>query len=125
MTRCSRRTAGTEPSLLPLIAQGAFTALAHVTGGGIAGNLKRVLPEGARARIDPSAWPRPALMRWLIAAGDVPIDDARLALNLGIGMIAVARAEAERELTATLSERGERVWRIGSVIAGARGVEWD
>lgn len=111
-------------SLMPLLKQGAFSALAHVTGGGIAGNLARVIPEGCRARLDPNAWPRPALVRWLISTGQVPEDDARTALNLGLGMVAVARAEAERDLTAALTARGERVWRVGTVVAGARGAEW-
>ena len=112
-------------SLLPLIRQGAFSALAHVTGGGIAGNLVRVIPDGCHVRLAPGAWPLSPVMRWLIQAGEVPTDDARSALNLGIGMVAVARAAAERELTAALTERGERVWRIGTVEAGERGVEWN
>ncbi|MGH7742494.1 MAG: phosphoribosylformylglycinamidine cyclo-ligase [Candidatus Eiseniibacteriota bacterium] len=111
-------------SLLPLVGQGALSALAHVTGGGIAGNLVRVLPEGCRARIEPNAWPLPALVRWLIQAGQVPLEDARSSLNLGIGMIAVVRPSAERELTQNLTAHGERVWRIGTMMAGARGVEW-
>ena len=112
-------------SLMPLLQQGAFSALAHVTGGGIAGNLVRVIPEGCRVRLEPNAWPRPPLMRWLMSAGQVPLDDARRALNLGLGMVAVVRSAAERELLAALSERGERVFRIGVVFAGERGVEWN
>jgi phosphoribosylformylglycinamidine cyclo-ligase len=112
-------------SLMPLIQQGAFSALAHVTGGGIAGNLARVIPEGCRVRLEPDAWPRPALMRWLMAEGQVPLDDARSALNLGLGMVLVARAAAERELMTALTDHGERVWRIGVVRSGERGVEWN
>jgi len=111
-------------SILPLVDEGAFSALAHVTGGGIAGNLARVLPEGCRARLDPRAWPRPALMRWLIEAGEVPADDAQSALNLGLGLVAVARPASERALVKALTSRGERVWRIGEIVAGERGVEW-
>ena len=58
-------------------------------------------------------------------AGEVPLDDARSALNLGLGMLAVTRAATERELIAALTARGERVWRIGVVDAGERGVEWN
>src|SRR5262249_22913701 len=64
-------------ALMPLVESGRVRALAHVTGGGIAGNLVRVLPEGRRARLDAGTWPRPAVFRWLIAAGQVPEEDAR------------------------------------------------
>jgi phosphoribosylformylglycinamidine cyclo-ligase len=99
-------------------------ALAHVTGGGIAGNLARVLPSGARVRIDPGAWPRPPLFEWLTRAGQVPEDDARTAFNLGIGMVAVAPPDAAETLSADLERAGERVHAIGRVVAGERGVEW-
>jgi phosphoribosylformylglycinamidine cyclo-ligase len=63
-------------------------ALAHVTGGGIMGNLPRVLPEGLRAEIDWEAWDRPAVFSWLAEQG-VEEDEARRVFNLGIGMCAV------------------------------------
>ena len=63
-------------------------ALAHVTGGGIAGNLARVLPEGLGARIDPESWERPAVFAWLDEQG-VPEEEQRRVFNLGIGMCAV------------------------------------
>jgi phosphoribosylaminoimidazole (AIR) synthetase len=110
---------------MPLIRHGALSAVAHVTGGGIAGNLKRVIPEGCRVRIASGAWPLPPLMRWLMQTGEVPLEDARSALNLGIGMVAVVRASGEREVIASLTGGGEQVWRIGVVEAGERGVEWN
>jgi phosphoribosylformylglycinamidine cyclo-ligase len=67
-------------------------ALAHVTGGGILGNLSRVLPDGVRAHIDWDAWPRPAVFGWLAEQG-VEEEEARRVFNLGIGMCAVV-AEA-------------------------------
>jgi len=63
-------------------------ALAHVTGGGILGNLTRVLPDGVQARIDWGAWERPPVFRWLAEQG-VEEDEARRVFNLGIGMCAV------------------------------------
>jgi phosphoribosylformylglycinamidine cyclo-ligase len=63
-------------------------ALAHVTGGGILGNLSRVLPEGVRARVDWDAWERPPVYAWLAEQG-VEEDEARRVFNLGIGMCAV------------------------------------
>ena len=63
-------------------------ALAHVTGGGILGNLSRVLPEGVRARIDWDSWERPAVFEWIAERG-VAETEARRVFNLGIGMCAV------------------------------------
>ncbi len=68
------------------------TALAHVTGGGILGNLTRVLPPGVHARIDWDAWERPRVFHWLAEQG-VEEEEARRVFNLGIGMCAVV-AEA-------------------------------
>jgi phosphoribosylformylglycinamidine cyclo-ligase len=63
-------------------------ALAHVTGGGILGNLSRVLPDGVHARIDWDAWERPPVFEWLAEHG-VEEEEARRVFNLGIGMCAV------------------------------------
>ncbi len=71
-----------------LRAQTDVKALAHVTGGGILGNLSRVLPEGVRTRIDWDAWDRPAVFQWLADLG-VDEEEARNVFNLGIGLCAV------------------------------------
>ena len=63
-------------------------ALAHVTGGGILGNLSRVLPAGVEARIDWDGWDRPPVFRWLADRG-VTEDELRRVFNLGVGMCAV------------------------------------
>jgi phosphoribosylformylglycinamidine cyclo-ligase len=88
-------------------------ALAHVTGGGITGNLARVLPEGVGAVVDPSAWERPAVFGWLGAHG-VPEDELRRVFNIGIGYCAVVPAED--------AQPGDLV--IGRLEAGVAGVEW-
>jgi phosphoribosylformylglycinamidine cyclo-ligase len=112
------------PALAPLIAARRVHALAHVTGGGIAGNLVRVLPEGRRARVRAGAWQRPPLFRWLIETGAVPEEDARETFNLGIGMIVVC-APAERDALAShLQGAGETVADLGEIVPGERGVEW-
>jgi phosphoribosylformylglycinamidine cyclo-ligase len=112
-------------SLLPLLPGGAVHAMAHVTGGGIAGNLVRVLPEGMRAHVRATAWPRPAVFGWLMAEGGVPEGDAREALNLGVGMVVVSPADRADGLAASLVAAGETVWALGEVRPGLRGVEWD
>jgi phosphoribosylformylglycinamidine cyclo-ligase len=74
-----------------LRAQADVKALAHVTGGGLLGNLSRTLPEGVHARIDWDAWERPPVFHWLAEHG-VDEDEARRVFNLGIGMCAVVPA---------------------------------
>lgn len=71
----------------------AAKGFAHVTGGGIGGNLKRILPKNVSARVDASAWDEPAIFDLLRQAGGVPEDDMRSAFNLGVGMIAVVEGD--------------------------------
>jgi phosphoribosylformylglycinamidine cyclo-ligase len=63
-------------------------ALAHITGGGILGNLARVVPDGLEPRIDWNAWERPPVFAWLAGQG-VDEDELRRVFNLGVGMCAV------------------------------------
>jgi len=105
-------------SALAAVRAGTVKALAHITGGGLIDNLPRVLPEGCAAEIDPNAWSLPPVFAWMKRAGQLaPLELART-FNCGIGMMAVVSpdklAAAERNLT----EGGERVFRIGRVIAG-------
>lgn len=86
-------------------------ALAHITGGGIAGNLVRVLPQGAGARIDPEAWDRPTVFSWLDAHG-VPEEEQRRVFNLGIGMCAVVPA------TDAVGAGGRVIGRVVSDVDG-------
>jgi phosphoribosylformylglycinamidine cyclo-ligase len=74
-----------------LRARADVKALAHVTGGGILGNLPRVLPDGVGVEIDWDAWERPPVYAWLDAQG-VEEDEQRRVFNLGVGMCAVVPA---------------------------------
>jgi phosphoribosylformylglycinamidine cyclo-ligase len=103
---------------------GRIHALAHITGGGIAGNLVRVLPEGVEAVVDPAAWPRPALFRFIQEAGAVAEDEMRDVFNLGIGMIAAVPAAAVDAVRAAARAAGDETWVIGEVRAGDRGVRF-
>lgn len=112
---------------LPLLAgplgEGRIRGLAHITGGGIPGNLPRVLPEGLGARVDRSAWPVPAVFRTLMSAGSVDRLEMDRAFNMGVGMIAVVAPDEATALIDTASDAGIDAWRIGSVVEG-HGVEY-
>ena len=96
-------------------------ALAHVTGGGIAGNLIRVLPAGVEAVVDAGSWPWPPLFRVLMRAGQVGRDEMRRVFNLGVGMIAcVARGDVEMVVRA--ADRAQvRAWIIGEIRPARKG----
>lgn len=110
--------------LMPLLEAGRIHGLAHITGGGIPGNLPRVLPEGLGARVDRSSWRPPALFRVLERAGGVDHDEMYRVFNMGVGMIAVVAADAAADVMAELEAAGERPWVLGRIEAG-EGVVWD
>jgi phosphoribosylformylglycinamidine cyclo-ligase len=76
------------PEVRELRRKADVKAFAHVTGGGILGNLPRVLPEGVEAEIDWDSWERPPVFAWLAERG-VPEEEQRRVFNVGIGMCAV------------------------------------
>ncbi|MGH9487223.1 MAG: phosphoribosylformylglycinamidine cyclo-ligase [Terriglobales bacterium] len=98
--------------------------LAHITGGGIPGNLPRILPRGCRAEISVSSWQWPPLFQLLQRRGGVPLAEMRRSFNLGIGMIAVLRPAAVAGFWRYLRRQGEQPVRLGHIVAGARGVGW-
>lgn len=112
-------------AILPLIERGAATGLAHVTGGGVPGNLVRVLPEGARAVLRRDSWTVPEVFRAIQRLGQVPDDDMLRTFNLGVGWIVIARSEQADGVQAELRSAGEHPWMLGEIRAGERGVAWE
>jgi len=109
-------------AVTPIISR--LHALAHITGGGIPGNLVRVLPAGAEAVVDAGGWPWPAVFRVLMRAGDVSLGEMRRVFNLGIGMIAVAARDDAEAAIAAAKRAGVEAWVVGEVRAGTRGVKF-
>lgn len=104
-------------AVLPLLDNGSVKALAHITGGGIAANLARVLPAGAGVTLDGAALRLPPLFDWLRVAGSLDADTLFGTFNCGVGMLAVAAADRAHALTHALREQGLRAWRVGTVTA--------
>jgi phosphoribosylformylglycinamidine cyclo-ligase len=93
-------------------------AAAHITGGGLPGNLPRVLPDGLVAALDARAWTVPPVFAWLARAGGIVPDEMLRVFNCGVGMVvAVAAAQAEAAI-ALFAEQGETARRIGVLEAG-------
>jgi len=103
--------------LLALYREVDVHAVAHITGGGIVENLPRVLPDGCTAQINTSSWQRPALFDWLQAQGNIADEEMWRTFNCGIGMVVVVAARDLDQTLATLGERGQIAWEIGSVAA--------
>jgi phosphoribosylformylglycinamidine cyclo-ligase len=104
---------------LALIADCDVHALAHVTGGGLAGNLIRVLPPTVDAIIDRATWRPPLIFDFIAGTGPVPAADMEQTFNLGVGMVAVVAAAHEEKAISVLSERAVPAWSLGEVRAGA------
>ena len=91
-------------------------AMAHITGGGLGGNLPRVLPEGLGARLDLATFERPPVFRFLSACGPVEEDELRRTFNLGVGLAVVVAADRAAAAIDVLHAAGERAWDLGETI---------
>lgn len=106
-------------SVLALHRSGLLKAAAHITGGGLPGNLPRVLPDGVVAEVQAGSWPVPDVFSWLAKAGKVAEEEMLRVFNCGLGMVVVvAEADAEVALTA-LRAAGEEAHVVGRLVAGA------
>jgi phosphoribosylformylglycinamidine cyclo-ligase len=100
---------------------GAIKALAHITGGGFPDNIPRVLPKSLGARIDLTRIAVPPVFRWLAQTGGIAEKEMLRTFNCGVGMIAVVEPGAADKVAAILKREGERVVRLGDVVAAAKG----
>ena len=92
-------------------------AWCHVTGGGLPGNLPRVLPDGLTAVVDAASWRRPAVFDWLAQRGPVADDELWRTFNLGVGMVAVLPADQAKAAIELCAARGLPAWVLGEVVA--------
>ena len=107
--------------VLKLLESVPVKGLAHITGGGITGNVPRILQDGLRARIKKAAWPRPEIFQWLQRAGNVAEDEMHRVFNCGIGMIVVLDPADAQRAADSLRASGETVYEIGTIEKGPGG----
>ncbi|MDP2168834.1 MAG: phosphoribosylformylglycinamidine cyclo-ligase [Rhodocyclaceae bacterium] len=110
-------------SLLKLMESLTVKGMAHITGGGITGNVPRVLPEDVTAVIEKSAWTLPPLFQWLQRAGNVADDEMHRVFNCGIGMVVVVAAADAARASELLTAAGETVYALGRIEARQAGQE--
>lgn len=88
----------------------------HITGGGIEGNTKRILPEGLKLKVDWDGWQRPEIFNLIQQTGNVPEEDMRATFNLGIGLITVCSKESVNNVMKASNEIGEKATVMGEVV---------
>jgi phosphoribosylformylglycinamidine cyclo-ligase len=98
--------------------------LAHITGGGIGGNLVRILPEDCLATVDPTAWEIPPLFRYLQQSGQISPQEMRDVFNLGVGLVAVLPPGAVAAAQAAAERDGVTTWLMGEIQRGSRAVRF-
>lgn len=96
--------------------------LAHITGGGLADNIVRILPEGCRIEIDRSTWQRPALFDLIQQRGGIETDEMYRVFNMGIGFCVIAKPKAATKILNTISSHFIPASIIGKVVAGEKAV---
>jgi phosphoribosylformylglycinamidine cyclo-ligase len=106
------------PAIAALLRHVDVRAVAHITGGGLPGNLVRVLPEGADAHIDPGTWESPRIFGEIQRLGEVSDEEMRKVFNLGIGMVVVVAADEVHRTLDLLRTEGHRATQIGEVVTG-------
>lgn len=103
-------------SILPLLRSGCVKGCAHITGGGVTGNVPRMLPEHLEARVDWTSWRPPAVFDWLAEAGPVAWADMRATFNCGVGFVLCAAKDAADGVIADLTAAGETAWVCGDLV---------
>ena len=107
--------------VLKLLQRVKVKGLAHITGGGLVGNVPRILPNKTRAVIRKASWPRPEVFQWLQRAGNVAEDEMHRVFNCGIGMVIVVAPGDVKRAMQQLRASGETVYTIGTIEKGPAG----
>jgi phosphoribosylformylglycinamidine cyclo-ligase len=111
------------PAVRAAIAASDVHAVAHITGGGIGGNVPRALPDGARAVLDRDTWAVPPIFGEIRRLGNVTDQEMARVFNLGLGMVVAVDGDSAVAALAALSAAGLDAVVAGRVEAGERGVE--
>jgi len=111
-------------SLLAKVPSGV-RGLSHITGGGLPGNVPRVLPDGLGVRLDLKAYERPAIFRVIAERGPVEEVEMRRTFNLGVGLVAIVAREAASVAIEAFTAAGERAFELGEVVSVGADVEFE
>jgi len=98
----------------------ALNGLAHITGGGLPGNVPRTVPDDLRVVVHPGSWQMPSVMRLIGALGGLSDAELRSTFNGGLGMVCVVPPGAAETAITSLSDEGLAAWRVGEVVAAGK-----
>lgn len=104
--------------------KGTVTGIAHITGGGLAENLGRIMPKNVEAAINGSAWERPAIFQWLQGLGSIADDEMERVFNMGIGLVLVVDSSAADKVQAAVGEFQFGCHKLGEIRAGQGGAKY-
>ncbi len=104
------------PAAEPFLTSGMIRGMSHITGGGLEGNTKRILPAGTALDINWQAWERPAVYQLIQEKGGVDEADMRRTFNLGIGWVFITRSADSDKLYSGLADIGEKPILIGRIV---------
>ncbi|HAT1201960.1 TPA: phosphoribosylformylglycinamidine cyclo-ligase [Corynebacterium striatum] len=106
---------------LALTAECNVSTFCHVTGGGLAGNLERVIPEGLAAEVNRSTWTPGQIFKTISSVGKVSLEEMEKTFNMGVGMIAVVSPEDRERAMAMMAARHVDAWELGTIRAAGEG----
>ena len=112
------------PTVLTAFRQFEIHAAAHITGGGLEGNLKRVINENVATQLDVTQWRRPRIFDQIAGEGPVSESEMRNVFNIGIGMVLILPREQADAMIELASQDGHEAWTIGHVEEGNGEVRW-
>jgi phosphoribosylformylglycinamidine cyclo-ligase len=112
-------------SVLAAIASVPVHGVAHITGGGLSGNIPRVLPDGLEVVLEERGWPRPPVFDWLQRAGRIEPEEMYRTFNCGLGMTLFVPPDRVDQLIGILEQHGEKASVVGEVRSGGRGVAFE
>lgn len=107
--------------MLAVLAQAEVHAMSHITGGGLANNLARVMPAGLSAALNRNSWQPGAIFQLIQRLGQVSQPDIEATLNMGVGMALIVAEQSAEAALSVLARRGLRSWVLGEIIAAAPG----
>ena len=103
------------PVVKTLLKEVPVMGMAHITGGGIPGNLPRCLPEGLKVDVNYNSWPMPELFSKIMLAGEIPEEEMKKTFNMGIGYCVVVPANVSEDTQSIIKTYGLNSWIIGEV----------
>jgi phosphoribosylformylglycinamidine cyclo-ligase len=107
-------------AVLPLVEKKLLKGIAHITGGGVPGNIKRILPKGTGVSLKRNSWKMPPIFPLIQSEGDVEEAEMFRTFNMGFGLVLVVGARHAAEVLRSLEDAGEEHWKVGEVIKSDR-----